>query len=247
MTEKEYLNAIGTYAVNVYSTKKILPSLPMAQAILETGHFKSSLFTKAYNLSGMKYKAGCGTDKIRMQTSEYYSKAITVTKIASTYGMTVDEVCKLNNCKSSASLSGYVKVYDYFRKYPTLDKGLAGFYKFYDYDRYKNLKGVTDYTKVYKLIQQDGWATSPTYTTMLTSVYKSNKTIMEKYDKLVKCKVGTLTENAVLRNKMEIDKTTKMYTIKKNSKVRIIKEYDKWVEVWYDGSTGYIVKKKVKF
>lgn len=246
MTEKEYLDAIGTYAVNVYSDKKILPCLPMAQAILESGHFKSTLFTKAFNLSGMKWKSGCGTDKIRMQTSEYYHSAVSVSKIASTYGMTVDEVCKLNNCKSTSKLLGYVKVYDYFRKYPTLEKGLEGFYKFYDYDRYKNLKGVTAYTKVFKLIQEDGWATSPTYTSTLTSVYKSNKEIMEKYNKLIKCKEATITKDVALRSKMVVASNTKIDAIRKGAKVRVLSTHDKWLEVWYNGKTGYIVKSKVK-
>lgn len=247
MTEKEYLHAIGTYALKVYSTKKILPSLPMAQAILETGHFKSSLFTKAFNLSGMKYKSGCGTGKIRMQTSEYYSKATSVSKIASTYGMTVAEVCKLNNCKSTASLKGYVKVYDYFRKYKTLEKGLEGFYAFYGYSRYANLKGVKDYKKCYELIQKDGWATDPSYTKLLTSVRNSNKEIMDLYDKLISCKTCKIIKDVALRSSKVVNKNT-ILTIKAGtSGVRVMEVYEgNWIKVWYNGTVGYIVKSKVE-
>ena len=149
MDEKTIIKKIADYCIKVYPKKKILPSLVIAQCILETGHFKSGLFLNAYNLTGMKWVAGCGCDAITMPTKEWNGKC-------------------------------YITINAKFRKYKTLEDGIEGHYKFLEYPRYSNLKGVTDYVTACKLVQQDGWATSPTYTANLINVIKTYK--LYEYD-----------------------------------------------------------------
>ena len=58
MTNKEFIETIGRAAVAEYERFKILPSLTIAQAILESNWGKSLLSKKAFNFFGMK--AGTG-------------------------------------------------------------------------------------------------------------------------------------------------------------------------------------------
>ena len=182
--QKKYIERVAAYAIKQYPTKKILPSLVIAQCILETGWFNSSLFTNAWNFTGIKYTKSCGTDKVRMKTCEFYKNSVSVNQIAKAFDMTVEEVCKLNKCdKSKVFQNQYVLVYDYFRKYKSFEEGLEGHYIVLNTKRYSNLIGVTDHEKACELVQQDGWATSPVYATNLVSVISSNN--LTKYDKEV--------------------------------------------------------------
>ena len=205
MTKQEYINKIAEYAINVYPKKKILPSLVIAQCICESGWFKSALFTQAFNLTGMKYSNGCGTGKVRMRTSEQLASAKTVSQVSKMFSNTVDEICKLNNVDSKTTFAKgtYVKIYAYFRKYSSLEDGIEGHYKFLNYKRYKNLKGVTDYEKACKLVQQDGWATSVTYAATLISIIKANK--LYEFDKKIN---GTSAAEKPVAVKPVTSKTT---------------------------------------
>ena len=54
MTNKEFIETIGRAAVAEYERFKILPSLTIAQAILESNWGKSLLSQRAFNYFGMK-------------------------------------------------------------------------------------------------------------------------------------------------------------------------------------------------
>ena len=54
MTNKEFIETIGRAAVAEYERFKILPSLTIAQAILESGWGQSTLAENGNNLFGMK-------------------------------------------------------------------------------------------------------------------------------------------------------------------------------------------------
>lgn len=62
-----------------------------------------------------------------------------------------------------------------FRKYPTWDYSIADHTAFLlQNDRYKNLVGVTDYKEACLLIQQDGYATDPSYSNSLIQIIEEN-------------------------------------------------------------------------
>lgn len=140
MTNSAFIKKIGAAAQKHYPTYKILPSLTIAQAILESGWGSSALSKKHHNYFGMKWVEGCGCKYVSYKTAEQR-------KDGSYYTITAK-----------------------FRKYSSLSKGIEGYYKFLQYPRYKNLVGVTDYKKACKLIREDGWATSLSYENLLVTL-----------------------------------------------------------------------------
>lgn len=64
------LNTIQNATIKLYPKYRILPSLTMAQAIVESGHFKSKL-SKYNNFFGMKYVTGCGSGFVTLPTKEW--------------------------------------------------------------------------------------------------------------------------------------------------------------------------------
>ena len=127
MTNKEFIEKIGSAAVSYYKEFQILPSLTIAQAIIESNWGKSGLSRDCHNYFGMKWKEGCGCDYKEYKTKE-------------------------QNRDGS-----YITITARFRKYPTLEEGIRGYYQFLQYKRYQNLRGVTDYEKACDLIRLDGW------------------------------------------------------------------------------------------
>ena len=140
MTNSTFIKKIGAAALKHYPTHKILPSLTIAQAIIESGWGSSELSKKHHNYFGMKWVEGCGCKYVTYKTAEQR-------KDGSYYTITAK-----------------------FRKYSSLSKGIEGYYKFLQYPRYKNLVGVTDYKKACKLIREDGWATSLSYENLLVTL-----------------------------------------------------------------------------
>ena len=139
--QKNFIEMIGNAAVSYYKTYGILPSLTIAQAILESAWGKSGLSRDCFNYFGMKWKKNCGCDY-----KEYYTKE--------------------QNADGS-----YVTITAKFRKYKNVEDGIKGYYIFLSgYKRYANLKGVTDATLACELIRKDGWATSLNYTKNLLSL-----------------------------------------------------------------------------
>lgn len=68
-SQKEFIESIGAAAVRYYPQYKILPSLTIAQAILESGWGKSGL-AAYHNYFGMKHVEGCGTSYVVKSTQE---------------------------------------------------------------------------------------------------------------------------------------------------------------------------------
>lgn len=134
MTQDNFIKTIGNAAVANYPRYKILPSLTIAQAILESGWGKSRLSTECYNYFGMKWRAGCGCDYKEYPTKEQRPDG------------------------------SYYTIMAKFRKYRDSADGIKGYYDFLSgYKRYHNLIGVTDAGRACDLIRQDGWATSLKY------------------------------------------------------------------------------------
>ena len=143
MTKNEFIEMIGNAAVSYYPEYKILPSLTIAQAILESNWGKSGLSKDCYNFFGMKWKEGCGCDYKEYKTKEQKRDG------------------------------AYITITARFRKYNSVSEGIKGYYQFLQYKRYQNLRGVTDYNKACDLIRQDGWATSLSYSQNLKKFIKT--------------------------------------------------------------------------
>jgi flagellum-specific peptidoglycan hydrolase FlgJ len=138
--QKQFIDMIGQAARQHYPIYKILPSLTIAQAILESAWGKSGLSRKAYNYFGMKAGAA-------WKGATYNSKTQEQTVAGQSFTINAD-----------------------FRAYTNVSDGIKGYYEFLQYPRYANLKGVTDYKLACTLIKQDGWATDVSYTAKLVSL-----------------------------------------------------------------------------
>ena len=138
--QSKFIEMIGNAAVSYYKTYGILPSLTIAQAILESNWGKSGLSKDCHNYFGMKWKTGCGCDYKEYQTKEQNKDG------------------------------SYVTIKARFRKYDSVEEGIRGYYEFLQYKRYQNLKGVGDVAVACELIRKDGWATSLNYTKNLLSL-----------------------------------------------------------------------------
>ena len=143
--KKAFIENVAEAARKYYSKYKILPSLTIAQAILESGYGESKLAKECHNYFGMKWVEGCGCQYKEFKTGEQ----------------------KKNGKRYTITAK--------FRSYGSMSEGIKGYYEFLQYARYKNLCGVTDYKKACKLIKEDGWATSLDYTKNLISLIETYK------------------------------------------------------------------------
>lgn len=141
--QQTFVDQVAMAAKKYYTKYRILPSLTIAQAILESGWGKSRLAGECHNYFGMKWTKGCGC-----KCKEY------------------------NTGEQKPDGTRYV-VKARFRSYDTMADGIKGYYDFLQYPRYKNLRGVKDYRVACKLIRSDGWATSLMYTEKLISLIET--------------------------------------------------------------------------
>lgn len=148
---EEFIKKIGHAAIKYYNKYEILPSLTIAQAILESRWGESKLAVQCHNYFGMKWVDGCGCGYKIFRTGEQRPDGTRYTVEAK------------------------------FRSYKTISEGIEGYYKFLQYPRYRNLRGVKDYKEACKLIKEDGWATSLGYTNNLISLIEKHE--LYNYDK----------------------------------------------------------------
>ena len=220
MNNDEFIKRVGDYAVKHYSKHKILPSLTIAQAILESSWGKSELAVKAHNYFGMKWTEGCGCSFYAKTTGEQRADG------------------------------SYYKIVAKFRSYKTMNKGLAGYYKFIDSKPwYNNLKGVKSYKKACKLIKEDGWATSINYTKSLIKIIEMYN--LTKYDEkafatIKKPKVKTVCILMIimlcLGTVRMISKTTKLVNAYNSIDNSILAQYEQ-----YKGSLNLQFKPAYKY
>ena len=60
-------------------------------------------------------------------------------------------------------------------------------------------------------------------------------------------KITTVTEKAMFRSEKKVDPSTNIKWIKTGTIVEVLKIYEKWIKIKYDGKTGYVVKSKTTF
>lgn len=167
LEQSKFIEMIGNAAVSFYSDYGILPSLTIAQAILESNWGRSGLSRDCYNFFGMKWSKGCGCDYKEYKTKEQRKDG------------------------------SYITITAKFRKYHSVSEGIKGYYDFLQYKRYQNLRGVTDYNKACDLIRQDGWATSLKYAQNLKSYIKQYSLDDYDLDVLGVVKRYTVTASAI--------------------------------------------------
>lgn len=145
MTNSEFIEKVGALAAADYPKSGVLPSLTVAQAILESGWGKSGLTAKANALFGIKAGKDWKGKRVNSKTFEYYD------------GERVDIV----DC---------FRAYDSWAE-SVADHGafLAGL------PRYKAVIGERDYQKACRAIQAAGYATAPDYADILISLIDQYK------------------------------------------------------------------------
>ena len=137
-TAEDFLSKIKDDVISDMKSSGILASLTGAQALIESNKGNSGLTTKANNLFGIKANKAWKGEYVTMKTKEYVN-------------------------------GKYITVDAKFRKYASWKDSINDHSRFLrDNKRYSNLIGVTDYKTACRLIKDDGYATSPTYTKTLT-------------------------------------------------------------------------------
>lgn len=72
----EFIDSIENSAIANYKKYKILPSITIAQAILESNWGESELSSKYNNLFGIKAHSSWKGDSVNIETSEFYNQVI---------------------------------------------------------------------------------------------------------------------------------------------------------------------------
>lgn len=153
--QKKFIMSISRGAIEGLRKYQILPSVTMAQAILESGWGKSGLTAKSNNLFGIKAETWNGEtfwdgDYISYPTKEYVN-------------------------------GQYVDTYANFRKYDSFGDSISDHAEFLaGLARYSNIIGDTDYKSVCEKLQKDGYATAPNYAESLIDIIEQYK--LYEYD-----------------------------------------------------------------
>jgi murein DD-endopeptidase MepM/ murein hydrolase activator NlpD len=145
MTKQEFINKVGVLAVTHSQKAKILPSLCIAQAALETGWGASQTMVNANALFGIKASASWKGKAYSSKTKECYDGV------------------------------NYTTITDLFRAYDSWDESVADYYALLSgAARYAILIGETDYKEACRKIREAGYATAPNYTTVLIQIIEQN-------------------------------------------------------------------------
>ncbi|GKQ43137.1 N-acetylmuramidase [Companilactobacillus sp. RD055328] len=150
----EFISTIAPYAVELKKQYGILPSITIAQAIVESDWGKSSLASKYNNYFGVKGDNPANTKVL--QTKEFVDgQWITVNgrfRVYANYKESMEDHAKLFVTGTS-----------------------------WDSKQYQHVLAATDYVDAAFALQTDGYATDPGYTKKILKVIKQYD--LDKYDK----------------------------------------------------------------
>lgn len=138
--QQAFIQQISRGAVEGMRKYEILPSVTMAQAILESGYGESGLTKASNNLFGIKAGGSWNGPVVNYPTKEYVN------------GQYIDTSADF---RAYDSLDASVEDHGAFLAGPS---------------RYANIIGVKDYKTVCQLLQQDGYATAPNYAESLIAL-----------------------------------------------------------------------------
>lgn len=151
---RKFIDKLAPQAQRLQGQYNILPSITLAQAILESDWGTSKLASKYYNLFGVKAQDG-STNSVYLNTQEFVN-------------------------------GRYVTVKARFQVYQNWNESLADHAKLLAYgtkwnsQQYKDVVSATNYLQAADGLQQDGYATDPTYTKKLISLIRQYK--LYQYD-----------------------------------------------------------------
>lgn len=160
MTAKEkrlFIEKIGAYAVANYPTERVLPSVIIAQAILESGWGESSELAKNYNnYFGLKWynDSVCkGYNSVQYGTWEEYIPG---------------EITNIDAL---------------FCAFDSLEQCFECLYKWYNRPKYADLHGEKSYIKTCSILYEKGYATDSKYPVKLCAIIRDNN--LDEFDKKV--------------------------------------------------------------
>ena len=164
MNREEFIKKHALAATVASFGNSIFPETLLVQSIIESANSagvpgESSLAKKYNNYFGIKAAGGWKGKSVSLRTGEYFGGVKTT-------------------------------ITDAFRVYPSYYASIRDVVKFYQtYSRYKGVLQAQDVEAQLRAIGLSGYATSPTYGSALISIYRANKTTIDKQVKLSKVKL----------------------------------------------------------
>ena len=163
-----FINKIAPPAVTTWTTHHVLPSITIAQAVLESGWGTSKLAVEANNLYGIKASADWTGQVYAINTAEYGDEGwYTVTANFRKYASWLDST---NDHGAFFTSSDWRK------------------------ENYKNVVGETDYKKAAQALSVAGYATDPGYPAKLISIIENYN--LSRFDPVPNITMNTYIENA---------------------------------------------------
>ena len=150
-SKKDFIKRLIKVAMEGFRSKRVLPSVHIAQAIHESAWGASGLAQKGKNLFGFKCGSSWKGESINMKTGEVYNgKSTTI----------------------SANFRKYKTWEDSQRDYVDRMSSM---------DRYKGVAGAKDYKTAVALIVKGGYATDPAYASkVIGTIEKYNLQLLDK-------------------------------------------------------------------
>ncbi|MCP9333038.1 glycoside hydrolase family 73 protein [Lentilactobacillus hilgardii] len=146
---RKFINKLAPQAQLLQGQYNVLPSVTLAQAILESNWGTSQLSNKYNNLFGVKAQSS-NTKSVYLDTQEYVDgRYITVKARFEVYDSWND------------SLAEHAKLLAYGTKWNP--------------DQYRDVVSANNYVQAAQGLEKDGYATDPTYTEKLISLIKNYK------------------------------------------------------------------------
>lgn len=145
-----FIQELAPFAIKHGKAGNVLPSLIMAQGILESGMGRSTLTVESNNLFGIKKGSGWTGEVYAIETREWSQE------------------------------KGWYTVIAEFRKYPSYEGSVIDLVNLYQRERYAAVIGEMNYIKATEATWRAGYATDPTYPEKLQNVielYKLNELI----------------------------------------------------------------------
>lgn len=180
MEHEKFIEDLGNKVIKFYNDYKVLPSLIIAQGILESGWGESELAKEYCNYFGLKYydDAVCrGYGAVNMKTKEEY-EAGHIVDIEAAF-------CIFNNVEESI-------------------KCLCKWYKMRA--KYTELIGCTDYKRACQIVSEQGYATDKNYTGKLINIISGYN--LTRFDNMVlpKSPKGWYVQVGYYEDKAVLDK-----------------------------------------
>jgi len=169
MDKQNFIKLCLPGAIKAFREEHILPSLTIAQALLESGNGKSC---PGNNCFGIKWSEKCGYGSQLLVTSEYYN---------------LEQFNKLKASKAWYELVAvknntyHVHIKAKFKKYKAIGDCVLDHSKLLSTARYESVRVCKNYKDACEQIKKDGYATDPKYPTLLISIITINK--LYQYDK----------------------------------------------------------------